>query len=211
MRDVCSSHKYTEAFNLSHSDTRGAAVIFHSSAAAAATFDRAWLPSQSSSQPLLLACCCLFFFYSNAALCVRCVGYPFSYSFACVSYPASRSTHSHTNTYTHLFIHALLRTNTTTNKGVIFCAIFFFFTLWALLSSKTNFSKPRAQSSKLIISHFPKTLLRLFNAAAQSSSLCGFYHTHSLSCNINHHLQRAGKSPWKHVCFEPREKLFRKK
>lgn len=75
---------------------RYAAVIFHSSASTAATFDRGLLASQS--RLLTFFPSLLLPVFSSAALCVQivCVGYPFSYSFACVSYPAISTTHSHT-------------------------------------------------------------------------------------------------------------------
>lgn len=128
--------------HLSHYDARGAAVIFHSSASTAATFDRGSLASQSRLLTFSLSLLLSVFFllplsvYKSYALNIS------FFVFLCVCILSCHQhyalVHIHTNTY----IDALLRTNTTTDKGVIFCAIFFFFTLRALLSSETNFPKP---------------------------------------------------------------------
>lgn len=125
--------------NLSHSGTRGAAVIFHSSASTAATFDRGLLASQS--RLLTFFPSLLLPVFSSVALCVQivCVGYPFSYSFACVSYPAISTTHSHTYIQT-LYICTVTHKHNHRQRCNLLCNFFFFFTLRALLSSETNFS-----------------------------------------------------------------------
>lgn len=107
----------------------------------AATFDRGLLDSQSrllTFSPSLLLSVFFFFLVSHSVYNALDIlsRIPCVYILSCQQHYAL--THIHTNNY----IYALLRTNTTTDKGVIFCAIFLFFTLRALLSSETNFSKP---------------------------------------------------------------------
>lgn len=162
----------TRNSNLSHNDTRVAAVIFLSSAAAA-TFDRAGQSRLSTTSSLLL------FFLMTLSVFDK-LDILFSYSFTCGSYPASSTTHLHKHTYT--FLYALLRTDTTTDKGVIFCAILFLL-LHTLLCCLDKLILLYRGIIKIHYYTFSQNSLRLFNAAAQSSPLGRFYQTHSLACN----------------------------
>lgn len=90
--------------HLSHYDARGAAVIFHSSASTAATFDRGSLASQSRLLTFSLSLL-LSVFFSTAALSVQilCVEY-ILFRIPLRVYPILPSAlRTRTHTYKHLY------------------------------------------------------------------------------------------------------------